>query len=98
MELRSQSPPLDVPKKAGFEDHRFFVEFAEECEDKGTFERAFSNIKSLLVLAARSNDAIKTNQLTCALKAFLLVKGGHYNTHTNSQLRVLPKAAFEPPM
>ena len=96
MELQSSQQPHDVPQKAGLEDQRFFIDFAVECEDKGTFTRAFSNIKSLLVLAARSNDAVKTHQLTCALKAFLLVKGGHYNNQPEYQR--LSKAAFEPPM
>lgn len=91
-------PAHDVPQKAGSEDLRYFIDFARECEDKGTFHKAFSNIKSLLVLAARSNDATKTHQLTCALKAFLLVKGGHYDYQSDHRRGVLPKAAFEPPM
>jgi hypothetical protein len=72
-----------------------FYRMAEECDTRGTFEIALTNLKGELVDAAKRNDAKDCQLFTRAFIAFLAYKGGNYAVRP-AALR-LPPAAFEPP-
>jgi hypothetical protein len=72
-----------------------FFKMAEECDTTGTFDRAISNLKAMLVEAAKRNDAKSCHLYTRAFIAFLAYKEGHYAVRP-AALK-LPAAAFEPP-